>query len=232
VTTFAFVFARGGSRGLPRKNVRPLAGKPLVVHAIECAQAVSEIDRVFVSTDDAEIAEIARAARAEVIDRPAELASDTAPEWLAWRHAIDEAEERHGAFETFVSVPATTPLRAPEDVVGVLRALAGDAEADVAIAIARAADNPYFNMVARSEGGIVRRMIEPDPPLARRQDAPVAFVVAGSVYATTPRFVRTHDAYFEGRVTSFEVPRERAVDIDEIQDFLLAEAILAARGAS
>lgn len=232
MSTYAFTFARGGSKGLPGKNIRPLAGKPLLHYAIEAALATPEIERVFVSTDDAEIAGVARAGGAEVIDRPAELAGDTAPEWLSWRHAVDWVEARYGAFDTFVSLPATTPLRVPGDVSGVLRTLARTPAADVAIAVARAADNPYFNMVVRDGEGVVRRMIEPDPPLARRQDAPTAFVVAGSVYATTPGFIRTHDAYFEGTVASFEVPRERAVDIDEPIDLRLAEAILADQGGA
>jgi CMP-N-acetylneuraminic acid synthetase len=231
VSTFAFTFARGGSKGLPGKNIRLLAGKPLLHYAVEAGLGTPGIDRVFVSTDDAGIAEVARRGGAEVIERPADLATDTAPEWRSWRHAIDWVEKRYGAFGTFVSLPATTPLREPGDVAGVLRALADTPEAEVAVAVARAADNPYFNMVVRAENGLVRRMIEPDPPLARRQDAPQAWVVAGSVYATTPGFIRTHDAYFEGRVASFEVPRERAVDIDDLVDFRLAEALLQQRGS-
>uniref|UniRef100_UPI003F66515A acylneuraminate cytidylyltransferase family protein n=1 Tax=Aeromonas hydrophila TaxID=644 RepID=UPI003F66515A len=87
VRTIAFIFARGGSKGLPQKNIKPLDGKPLIQYSIETALATAGIEQVFVSTDDAAIASVARAAGAEIIERPAELATDTSPEWLSWRHA-------------------------------------------------------------------------------------------------------------------------------------------------
>lgn len=107
----AFIFARGGSKGLPGKNIKPLAGKPLVTYSIETAQRCSSIECVFVSTDDADIASVARESGATVIVRPAELATDTSPEWLSWRHAIEWVESHHGKFDGFVSLPATSPLR-------------------------------------------------------------------------------------------------------------------------
>lgn len=228
--TYAFVFARGGSKGLPGKNVRPLAGKPLLHYAVEAARATAGVAGVFVSTDDDAIAAAARAAGAEVIDRPGELASDTAPEWLSWRHAVEWAEERYGAFATFVSVPATTPLRAVEDVEAVLARLR-EGDVDVALAVTRSHANPYFNLVARADDGSVELMMAPDGPVARRQDAPQAFEIAGSVYATSPAFIRRSERLWDGRVAGVEVPRERAVDIDELVDFLLAEALLARRSS-
>src|SRR4051812_30459342 len=114
----AFVFARGGSKGLPRKNLQPLAGRPLVAHAIAHGLACPLIERVVVSTDDDDIARVAEAAGALVpFRRPAELASDTAPEWLAWRHAVVTYEELFGtgSIDTFVCLPATAPLRRGED---------------------------------------------------------------------------------------------------------------------
>lgn len=89
----AFIFARGGSKGLPRKNILSLGDKPLICHSIYTAQHVKHFEKVFVSTDDREIKEIALAAGAIVIDRPVELASDHSPEWLSWRHAIDWVTE-------------------------------------------------------------------------------------------------------------------------------------------
>ena len=187
--TYGFVFARGGSKGVPRKNIRPLAGKPLVHYAIEAGLNAPSVDRVFVSTEDPEIAEVARAGGADVIDRPAELATDTASEWLAWRHAVEWVEARHGAFDTFVSLPATCPLRISDDVETVL-ATFSDTGADVCIAVTPSARSPYFNMVTRDATSLARLMIVPDEPLVRRQDAPVAYDIACSVYATTPRFVQ------------------------------------------
>ena len=86
---YAFIFARGGSKGLSRKNILPLAGKPLLQYSIDTALASSYINKVFVSTDDAAIANVAKEGGAIVIERPSELATDDSPEWLSWRHAID-----------------------------------------------------------------------------------------------------------------------------------------------
>ena len=110
-----FIFARGGSKGVPRKNVRSLCGKPLIAHAIDAALGSRFIQRVVVSTDDPEIADVARRYGADVpFLRPAELATDTAAEWLCWRHAIQfvNAEAGRLPLDLFVSVPATAPLRA------------------------------------------------------------------------------------------------------------------------
>ena len=107
--TFAFVFARGGSKGIPRKNLQLLAGKPLLAWSIEMGQSLAEVERVFISTEDPEITETAISFGAEVITRPTELAQDTSPEWLAWQHAIKVAEEKQGRFERFLSLPATAP---------------------------------------------------------------------------------------------------------------------------
>ena len=114
--TFAFVFARGGSKGIPRKNLQLLDGNPLLAWSIEMGQSLSEVEQVFVSTEDAEIAEVASTFGAEVIQRPDHLAQDTSPEWLAWQHAIEWVQERLGTFDRFLSLPTTAPLRSLQDV--------------------------------------------------------------------------------------------------------------------
>ena len=114
--TFAFIFARGGSKGIPRKNLKLLGGKPLLAWSIEMGQSIPEAERVFVSTEDDEIAEVANVFGAEVIPRPAELAKDTSPEWLAWQHAIQSVQAKYGLFDRFLSLPTTAPLRIEEDV--------------------------------------------------------------------------------------------------------------------
>src|SRR4051794_39616334 len=120
--TIAFVFARGGSKGVPRKNVRAVDGLPLIAYSIRTARASSLVERVIVSTDDEEIASVAREHGAEVpFMRPVHLASDDAPEWLAWRHAVETVGA--SSFNTFLSVPATSPLRAVEDLDRTIGAL-------------------------------------------------------------------------------------------------------------
>ena len=116
--TVAFIFARGGSKGLPGKNIRPLVGKPLIAWSIEHALAVKRIERIIVSTDSEEIATVARNYYAEVpFFRPAELAQDDSPEWLAWQHALNYLFETSGVLpEVMVSVPTTAPLRLAIDI--------------------------------------------------------------------------------------------------------------------
>jgi CMP-N-acetylneuraminic acid synthetase len=224
----AFIFARGGSKGLPGKNIRPLAGKPLIAWSIEHALAVNRIERVIVSTDSLEIADVALAFGAEVpFMRPAELARDDSPEWLAWRHALNFVRNSSGVLpEAMVSVPATAPLRQPLDIENCLDnfALGG---ADMVITVTDAHRSPYFNMVKVNLDGTVGLVIPPTGPITRRQDAPVVFDMATVAYVIKPEFVMTHQATFEGCVRAVHVPAERAIDIDTLLDFKIAECLLA-----
>ena len=222
---FAFIFARGGSKGLPGKNIKPLAGKPLLQYSIDTALAAPSIDQVFVSTDDAEIAAVASAGGAIVIERPSKLASDRSPEWLSWRHGIDWVQGHYGEFDGFVSLPATSPLRSVGDVEAAI-AQRKRVEADICISITPASRNPYFNMVKKVDEDLVELVNKPQGEIARRQDAPTVFDITTVVYVTTPYFILSHYGIFSGKVTSVEVPKERAVDIDDIYDFKLAEAII------
>jgi CMP-N-acetylneuraminic acid synthetase len=222
---FAFVFARGGSKGLPGKNIRLLAGKPLIHYSIETAKKCPAIDEVFVSTDDTAIAEIARQAGAIIIERPAELANDTSPELLSWRHGIEWVETHYGKFQYFVSLPATSPLRGVSDVEGAITKLKSSL-ADICISVTPASRSPYFNMVKILDNETCELVIKPEGAVTRRQDAPDVFDITTVVYVTSPEFIKNNDSLFSGSVTSVVVPKDRAVDIDDIYDFLLAEAIV------
>ena len=217
-----FIFARGGSKGVPRKNIRSLAGKPLIAYAIETALASKWISRVAVSTEDTEIAHIARRYGAEVpFMRPEELARDDSPEWLAWQHAIRTL----GAMDVFVSIPPTSPLRAVEDVDGCIEALL-ESDADIVITVRLAERNPYFNMVALDDAGYARLMIQPSQEIQRRQAAPAAYAITTVAYAARPEFVLNSRSLFDGKVRAFLVPCERALDIDTEMDFRIAELLL------
>lgn len=225
---FAFVFARGGSKGLSGKNIKPLAGKPLIQYSIETAKDCPSIDEVFVSTDDTAIADVARKAGAIIIERPAELASDTSPEWLSWRHAIEWVELHYGKFQYFVSLPATSPLRDVSDVEGAIAKLKSSL-ADICISITPASRSPYFNMVKVLDDETCQLVIKPEGAVTRRQDAPEVFDITTVVYVAETNFILNNYGLFSGKVTSITVPKARAVDIDDIYDFKLAEAILEAR---
>lgn len=223
--SFAFIFARGGSKGLPGKNIKPLAGKPLLHYSIEIAKATLSISEVFVSTDDEAIKESAREAGAVVIDRPADLAGDTSPEWLAWRHAIEWVTEHYGTFDNFVSLPATSPLRAVEDVEEAILKKA-NTNADICIAVTPASRSPYFNMVKMNETGFVELVIQPEGTVSRRQDSPDVFDITTVVYVASPEYIMNNFGLFSGKVASVLVPKERAVDIDDIYDFRMAEMLI------
>ncbi|PAW77378.1 MAG: acylneuraminate cytidylyltransferase [Verrucomicrobia bacterium Tous-C9LFEB] len=221
---FAFIFARGGSKGLPGKNVRPLGGIPLIGHSIRTARACSGVQRIIVSTDDNEIARVAREQGAEVpFMRPAELASDTAPEWLAWRHAI-ESVGGVDAFDIFLSLPATSPLRSTEDVEKCIDLLE-HSDADVVVSMRDAERNPYFNMVKAAPDGKLQLFATPPPGVHRRQDAPPVFDLTTVAYVTRPEFVLKANRIFDGTVRGVVVPWERAVDIDTENDFAIAELL-------
>jgi len=225
----AFIFARGGSKGLPKKNIKLLAGKPLICYSIEVAQQASQIDKVFVSTDDSEIAAIAEQAGAIIIDRPSELASDHAPERLAWQHAVQWAIERYGEFNYFVSLPATSPLRDLSDIESAINHFHNSA-ADTCIAISPSSRSPFFNMVKRDATSAVELLNKATRSVSRRQDAPAVYDITTVVYVSKPEVIARDIGLFDGVVVSIEVPKERAVDIDDIYDFYLAEAIIKNKG--
>lgn len=226
----AFIFARGGSKGLPGKNIRPLCGKPLLAWSIGHAWDCAGVRRVIVSTDDAAIAQVALEHGAEVpFMRPAELAGDAAPEWLAWQHALRWLEADEGRLpDAMLSVPATAPLRTPLDLVQCLaRFSAGDV--DVVVTVSEANRNPYFNMVARGTDGLVRVVMSPPVGVSRRQDTPVVFDMATVAYVARPDFVLCAARLFDGRVAAVDLPRSHCVDIDTLEDFEWAEHLLERR---
>ncbi|MCR4308130.1 MAG: acylneuraminate cytidylyltransferase family protein [Candidatus Berkelbacteria bacterium] len=224
----AFIFARGGSKGLPGKNIKLLGGKPLIAWSIETALRCPSIESVFVSTDDQEIANVAKVFGACVpFMRPAELATDTAPEWLSWQHAIRWHQDHEGLIETFVSLPPTSPFRSVADIEACIHAYDSNDDADIVITAREAARSPYFNMVTLNRDGRAQLMIEPKQSFSRRQDVPVAFDITTVAYVANADFVLKASAIFEGKVFAVIVPAERAMDIDTPFDFMLAECMAA-----
>lgn len=221
----AFIFARGGSKGVPGKNLKSLGGKPLIAHAIASGLAADSVDRVVVSTDSEDIAAAARDYGAEVpFIRPEELARDETPEWLAWRHAIETMRTMEGPDcpAHFISLPATSPFRAPEDIDQCVHLLE-QGDCDMVITVTEAARNPWFNMVTRKPDGEVQLVMNADGSISRRQDAPEVFDITTVAYAARPGYILEASRLFDGRVKAAEVPAERALDIDTPLDFEIAK---------
>lgn len=229
MSTVAFIFARAGSKGLPGKNTRTFGGKPLIAWSIECALSVKKIDQVIVSTDSEEIAETSRKYGADVpFMRPRELATDESPEWLSWKHALEYLRHSSGGLpEVMVSLPATSPLREVRDVESCLEQFS-KGDCDVVITVTESHRNPYFNLVIENDDGRVKLAIE-NYQITRRQDAPVVRDMATVCYVTNPKFVLSHNSIFEGRVKAVNIPKERAIDIDSLLDFQIAEFIFDSR---
>jgi CMP-N-acetylneuraminic acid synthetase len=226
-----FIFARAGSKGVPGKNIRNFAGKPLIAWSIDHAKKVKRLRRIIVSTDSHEIARIALAHGAEVpFIRPEALALDDTPEWLAWQHAIRMVEKEEGRLpNVIVSLPTTAPLRDPLDVENCLDEFSKGG-ADAVITVSEAYRNPWFNMVKSSPDGtvgLVNKLGERD--VFRRQDAPTVYDMATVAYVADPKFILSHTSLFSGKLRAVEVPRERSIDLDSLYDFELAEFLMQRR---
>ena len=220
---YGYIFARGGSKGVPRKNIRSLGGKPLIAYSIEALQGRAYIDRIIISTEDEEIASVARSYGGEVpFMRPMEWARDDAPEIEAWRHALKEAEREGAMPDVFVSAPTTSPFRTSSDIDRAIHMLL-NSDAELVIAITESTHNPYFNMVTLEEGGRVRIALPPPFEVHRRQDAPPMFDITTAVYVARPEYIFKSTHLLEGRVAGFKIPAERALDIDSMLDFEFAE---------
>ena len=220
---YAFIFARGGSKGIPHKNIKILAGKPLIAYAIEISNEIKEIDKVFVSTDDKYISDVSEKWGAEVILRPKELAQDNSPEWLAWVHAVSWVEEKYGEFERFISLPPTSPLRNKSDVLKCFNAL--NSKFDVAIGITKATHSPWFNMVIKGEDESFM-LVNSGQKFHNRQETPLIYNITTCAYVMRPDFIKLNSSIFDGKVTGIEIPSFRAVDIDTPMDFKIAEFLI------
>lgn len=221
---YSFIFARGGSKGIPKKNIKLFLGKPLIYYSINLAKKIKNIDKVFVSTDDHEIANISKEYGAEVIDRPSDLASDNSPEWLSWQHAIKWVENKYGRFETFLSLPTTSPLRNELDIMNCLSTLSK--EIDIVIGITKSVRSPWFNMVKKDENQNIHLLLKNDKTIVNRQQAPDSFDITTCAYVSTANFIKANDSIFDGKILGVEIPQERAIDIDTIIDFDIAEFLM------
>ena len=223
INIVAGVFARGGSKGIKQKNLRNLGGKPLVAHAVETALSCPEISRVFISTDNPKIAEIASRYGAEVpFMRPPELSTDTASEILAWRHALNYYIEQGSPIDILVTIAPTSPFTIPEDVSACIQIMLKYAP-DLVLTVCESDLNPYFNMFEEDDHGNARLVIKGNSPISRRQDAKKIFGITGGAYVTRPEFVEKSPGIFFGSLRLVKVPQERALDINTDFDLLFAE---------
>ena len=217
MSVLGLIPARGGSKGIPRKNLRELAGKPLLAWTVEAALACPLLDRVLVSTDDDEIAAAARACGAEVpFARPAQLANDDTPDLPVYRHALETLGDE---FDVVAWLRPTAPLRTAEDIAAAVRLLE-ETGADCVRSVCEAEHSPYW--MGRVEEGRLVPLLDDLPP--QRQLLPPVYRLNGAVDAV--RCAAVGEELFDGDVRAYVMPPERSVDLDTELDFLLAEVLL------
>jgi CMP-N,N'-diacetyllegionaminic acid synthase len=229
------VSARGGSQGVPGKNVRPMLGRPLIARAVDCALAAPEIDEVHISTDSPTIADAARAAGAKIsFMRPAELAQSDTGKFQVWKHALATCEALRGLrYDLYVDLDCTNPLIEPTDISGAItqyRSLRESGRAvDAVFTVAAARRNPYFNLVEPDGEGALRMSKTAGPTVLSRQKAPPVFEHVAGVYVLDAEYVRRAGHLLEGRAFGYEVPDTKAMDVDNELDFEVIEFLLRRR---
>jgi CMP-N,N'-diacetyllegionaminic acid synthase len=227
------ICARAGSKGVPSKNTRLLAGKPLIAHSLAQARASGLFDGIAVSSNSDHLLAIARSYGATcLVKRPDALATDTAAKLPAIAHCLEQAEAQLGTrFDILVDLDATSPLRLPEDIAGAVALLEGASSGNV-ITAALARRSPYFNLVEQRPDGTVGLSKSPPGAIVRRQDAPPCFDMNASIYAWRTTEFRAAPAVFGPRTRLYVMPEERSLDIDSELDFRLVEFLMQSRDAS
>ncbi|WP_027717718.1 cytidylyltransferase domain-containing protein [Desulfovirgula thermocuniculi] len=224
LSVLGFIPARASSKGVPGKNLRPLAGKPLILHTIETARQSGVFDCLLVSTDGEEIARVAREAGAEVpFLRPAELATDTARGIDVLHHAMEWLEERGQKYDCVMVLQPTSPLRTVGDILAALELLVRR-DAGAVVSICEVEHHPWWCNELPPDG-CMENFLRPGIP-ANRQELPKYYRLNGAIYLARWDYIRHRDSWFGPRTYAYIMPQERSVDIDGELDFLLAEAIL------
>ena len=224
----ATICCRGGSKGVPGKNIRPLCGKPLIAYTIDSAKASTLIDDIIISTDDEQIAAIAKQFGASVpFMRPADLASDTASKWPVFIHAVDTYEKLTGkTVEYLVDLDVTVPLKTAQDIDGAIQLALQNPDTDVVITGYEPERNPYFNMMEIGEGGYAEIVKKGVKPIVRRQDAPQVYSLTPAAYVVKKSALYEFEHWSKAKCKIFPIPRERAVDIDTEIDFKIVEFLM------
>ncbi len=220
--------ARGGSKGVPRKNVRPLAGRPLLDYTVEAARASRRLSEVVLTTEDEEIARIGRGLGLDVpFLRPAELARDETPMLPVVVHAIEWLEAHGRIFDAICLLQPTNPLRRADDIDGCI-ALLEDQRADASVTVLRVPHehNPHW-VYFRCENGCMHLSTGEVAPIPRRQDLPPAFHREGSVYVVRRDVVIGQKSLYGRLLVGYEIDSRRSVNIDSAEDWARAESLLA-----
>ena len=217
MTTVALIPARGGSKGVPRKNIRLLAGKPLIAHSIEDAQQSTSVDQVYVSTDNEEIAAISQEYGAKIIHRPAELANDTASSESALIHALQTLESKNINLDFLVFLQCTSPVRTGAEIDQAIAKLKKD-QADSLLSV-----SPSHRFIWEEVDGDAKSINYDYRHRPRRQDMNPQYVENGSIYIFKPWVLKETQNRLGGKISLYVMSEMAAVEIDSEEDFQMIE---------
>jgi len=227
----ALIPARGGSKGLPKKNIRPLLGKPLIVWTIEEAKKSKYIDKIIVSTDDEEIAHISRENGADVpFLRPKEFAMDTSKSADVIIHALDFLEKQNEQYLLIVLLEPTSPLRDAADIDTCIKKLLDTPEAQTIVSVAKLeSGHPEFNVIINPEGFIRKLDSSSNFNIFRRQELHDVFFFDGSVYVSKVDAFKITGTFFHDSTLGYIIEKYKSLEIDDLSDFICIEALMNAK---
>ena len=219
----AIIPARGGSKGVPRKNIKKLGGKPLIAYTIDEALKSKYLDHVFVSTEDPEIAKVSKECGAQVIGRPSALADDTSKTVEAILHAVEYLEREDIHPRIIVLLQPTSPLRSTEDIDAAVK-LYLDNECDSVIGVCEPDHSPFWCFTL--SGRYLQTLFDKKYDNTRRQDLPKVVMPNGAIYVSSPKSIRKNEGFYGDRTIAYCMPPERSIDIDTPLDFTIAEVLI------
>ncbi len=226
MTPLFIIPARGGSKGIPRKNIKEMCGRPLIAYTIDAAKEAQRAlgGYILLSTEDKEIADTARRCGLDVdYMRPDSLAGDKAGSRECIIDAMDWADRQGISYDCVILLQPTSPLRECRDILDCAKKYSH--EIDMAVSVAEASDNPYFNMFETDADGFLH-ISKGDGNYTARQQAPKVWLYNGAVYVINPVSIRRMPLGEFPRRTAYEMPRERSLDLDTPLDWLITETIM------
>lgn len=219
----AIIPARGGSKGIPRKNIKKIAGKPLIAYTIDSASNSKYVNKIIVSTEDQEIAEISKEYGSEIINRPKELANDNSPTIDAILHAIDSLEEKDYFIDIVILLQPTSPMRTEEDLDEAIELFMKN-DCESVVSVCELEHSPYWSL--KIENNYLKPGFGKKYFKMRRQELPTLFLPNGAIFISTPENIRTYKNFYLDKTLPYIMSSENSIDIDTELDFKLAEIVL------
>lgn len=222
--TLVIIPARGGSKGIPHKNIKPLCGKPLIYYTIDVARSIVPDSQICVSTDDLEIIKITEDYGLKVpFIRPAELSTDQAGTYGVLLHALNFYEKNGETVDNVILLQNTSPLRTSQHLKEALSLYRSDI--DMVVSVCEAETNPYYGCYEDNNDGYLQ-ISKGDGSILRRQDAPKAWEYNGAIYIINPMSLKLKPLGKFTRRIKYVMPREVSIDLDTMLDWKIAELMI------